>query len=149
MTENVVKRTILWGDLDALGIVYYPRYYEWMDGCGHLFLEAVGLRMGDLWRERGILFALVETSCHYFNPGRYHQRIHIRTRIDALGSKTLVFRHIIEEMQTSMLLVEGMEKRICLDVSDQMNLRSMAIPEDILGVLQRAFKGPDRCPAGL
>jgi len=68
--ETVVERKIMWGDLDALGIVFYPRYYEWIDGCGHLFFEAAGFRQGDLWKERGLIFGLVETSCKYFCSGQ-------------------------------------------------------------------------------
>jgi len=39
MMQNVVERKIMWGDLDSLGIVFYPRYYEWIDASGHLFLK--------------------------------------------------------------------------------------------------------------
>jgi len=28
MKQNIVERKIMWGDLDSLGIVFYPRYYE-------------------------------------------------------------------------------------------------------------------------
>ncbi|HUU80038.1 MAG TPA: acyl-CoA thioesterase, partial [Acidobacteriota bacterium] len=72
MKENIVERKIMWGDLDSLGIVFYPRYYEWIDACGHLFFESISLNIGDLWRERKIIFGLVETSSRYFKPGRYH-----------------------------------------------------------------------------
>ena len=37
MFQNVIERQIGWGDLDPAGIVYYPRYYEWIDAAGHLF----------------------------------------------------------------------------------------------------------------
>jgi len=30
------------------GIVFYPRYYEWIDACGHLFFESIGLNIGKL-----------------------------------------------------------------------------------------------------
>ena len=43
--------------------------------------------------------------------------------------------HAIRERPTGTLLVEGYEKRICLDVSDQDNFRAIDIPDDISGVL--------------
>ena len=141
MQQNVVERKIMWGDLDSLGIVFYPRYYEWIDACGHLFFEKINLNIGDLWHERNILFGLVETSCRYFKPARYHQSVRIVTNIDALEEKTLVFKHSIHDSTDDALMVEGYEKRVCLDVSDPKNFRAIDIPQDIYDVLKKAKGG--------
>jgi len=61
--KNTVHRKIMWGDLDSLGIVFYPRYYEWIDAAGHLFFDAIGLNLGSLMNERKIQFGLIETNC--------------------------------------------------------------------------------------
>ena len=128
----------MWGDLDSIGIVFYPRYYEWIDASGHLFFESIGLNLGTLWKERDILFGLVETSCRYSSPGRYHQEIEIVTHIDALKAKTVLLRHVIRRLEDKGHMVAGHEKRICMDVSDRENFRAIKIPEDIHEVLQRA-----------
>ena len=138
MKQNVVERKIMWGDLDSLGIVFYPRYYEWIDASGHLFFDKINLNIGDLWQKRNILFGLVETSCRYLKPGRYHQSVRIVTNIDALEEKTLVFKHSIHDSTDDVLMVEGYEKRVCLDVSDPKNFRAIDIPQDIYDVLKKA-----------
>ena len=139
MKTNTVDRKIMWGDLDPLGIVFYPRFYEWIDAAGHLFFEAIGLTLGNLWRSRNILFGLVETSCRYHRPGRYHQEIRIITRVDDLTEKTVTLKHVITERPTGALLLEGYEKRICLNVSDPDNFNAIDIPEDILTMLKNAM----------
>jgi len=136
---NSVERRIMWGDLDALGIVFYPRYYEWIDASGHLFFESLGMTLVPLWQSRGIQFGLVETSCRYFKPGRYHDHIRIETLLDELAAKTIVLRHRIIRVRDEVLLVEGLEKRICLDVSDPENFRALHIPEDIRARLEQAL----------
>jgi 4-hydroxybenzoyl-CoA thioesterase len=138
--QNVVERKIMWGDLDALGIVFYPRYYEWIDGCGHLFFEFLGLTIGRLQQERAILFGLVESSCRYFQPGRYHQIIRITTGISSLEEKTLTLKHIIRCAADDSLMVEGLEKRICLDISQPEQLRAINIPPDIYAVMKDAAR---------
>lgn len=138
MKQNVVERKIMWGDLDSLGIVFYPRYYEWIDACGHLFFESLNLTIGEIWQTRKILFSLLETSCRYFKPGRYHQMIRILTYISALEKKTVVLRHTIQCSLTDTLMVEGFEKRICVEVSDPGNLRAIDIPDDIYAILKEA-----------
>lgn len=45
MKQNIVERKIMWGDLDSMGIVFYPRYYEWIDACSHLFFESIDLNL--------------------------------------------------------------------------------------------------------
>ena len=153
MKKNIVEKKIMWGDLDSLGIVFYPRYYEWIDASGHLFFESIGLTIGDLWKERHLLFGLAETSCRYFRPGRYHQKIRIVTCIEEMGAKTLTLRHSIEEAGGGeRLLAEGLEKRVCMDVSDIERFRAVEIPKDIREKLELVWKdaplrGPSSTPA--
>ena len=140
MKQNIVKKTIAWGDLDALGIVFYPRYYEWIDAGGHLFFDSIKLNLALLWRERNIMFGLVETSCRYFKPGRYQQQIEILTHIDSLEEKTMVFKHLIRDRMDESLIVEGRENRICMDVSDPDSFRAIDIPDDIYSILREAAR---------
>ena len=137
--NHVVERRIMWGDLDSLGIVFYPRYYEWIDACGHLLFESLNVPMGDVWRERKILFGLVETSCRYFLPGKYHETIRIATHIDSLEEKLVVLKHMIHRAVSGELMVEGIEKRICMDVRDPDRVRAIPIPADIFSVLADAM----------
>ena len=139
MEQHTVERKIMWGDLDALGIVYYPRYYEWIDAGAHLFFEALDLNSDYLWKARHILFGLVESGCRYFRPGRYHQQIRIVTGIDALTTKTIILKHRILAAADDQLMVEGTEKRICLDVSDPESFRAQDIPADIFKRLKNAL----------
>ena len=140
MKINIVERKIMWGDLDSLGIVFYPRFYEWMDAAGHLFFESVGLALNKMWRDRKLLFGLVETSCRYLQPGRYHQEIRIATRLEAMDQKTALLNHVITDGASGTLLVEGFEKRICLDVSHRDQFRAIPIPDDMATVLKEAMR---------
>ncbi len=141
MKEYVMHRKIMWGDLDPLGIVFYPRYYEWIDACGHLFFELLGLRLGDLWKGRGIQFGLVETSCRYRRSGRYHDEIDIVMSIHEIKSKTVGFRHVIQRAGSGEIMVEGYEKRVCLNCSNPESFFAIRIPDDISRVLHRAMEG--------
>lgn len=139
MKYHRVEREIMWGDLDPLGIVFYPRYYEWIDGSGHLFFDSLGLNMGKMLRTRRLIFGLVETSSRYFAPGRYHDRLEICTCLSELNSKTLTLRHEIRRLPDQKRLLEGLEKRICLDTRSPDRLRSMKFPEDIRSILNKAL----------
>ena len=49
----VNKRTIHveWGDCDPLGIVYFPRYFEFFDACTNALFERVGLPKQEMLRK--------------------------------------------------------------------------------------------------
>lgn len=140
MKVHVLDRKVMWGDLDPLGIVFYPRYYEWIDACAHLFFESLGLPMGELFQKRGIIFGLVETGCRYHSPGRYHDSIRIRTSLAELGPRTMLLRYRVSRTPQEELLVEGLERRICLDATDPGRLRATEIPPDILEILRPALE---------
>jgi YbgC/YbaW family acyl-CoA thioester hydrolase len=140
MKTNTVERRIMWGDLDALGIVFYPRFYEWMDGCAHLFFDTLGLEQMSLWREHSIIFGLVETGCRYSRPARYHQNIRIVTHIGEMDNKTLTLHHRIVAATDESPLLQGFEKRICMDVSDPANIRGREFPDAIRSALASAMR---------
>ena len=138
MKQSTVKRKIFGGDLDPLGVVFYPRYYEWIDACSQVFFESIGLNMVDLERARKITFGLEQTSCRYHCPGRCYQEIEIITHINGLTKKMVNLKHTIRRVGDNALMVEGFEKRNCVDISDPENLQSIDIPEDIYETLKEA-----------
>ena len=139
MKQNIIERRIMWGDLDALGIVFYPRFYEWFDGCGHMFFESIGLPLDQLWQEQSVMFGLVETSSRYFSPGRYNDHIRIVSSIEELDVRTVKLIHRVELKSDASRLVEGLEKRICMDVSNPSKFHAREIPPDIYEVLENAM----------
>lgn len=138
--QHMAERKIMWGDLDALGIVFYPRYYEWIDGCSHLFFESLNLNLKSLGEERHINFGLIETGCRYLKPGKYHQTIRIITQLEELEKKTILLRHQILLADDDSLMVEALEKRICMDTSDPAKIRAQDIPDDIYTILKNAME---------
>ena len=137
--ENIVERRIMWGDLDALGIVFYPRYYEWFDSCAHQFFEVMGISHDRLWKEYGIVFGLAETQCRYLSAGRYHQQVKILTRLEHLNKKGLTLQHVISREEDGTTLVVGMENRICMDASNPQDLKITTIPEMVYTALEQAL----------
>jgi len=136
MSQFILEKQIGWGDLDAAGIVYYPHYYEWIDTANHLMFDAIGLNHQMLLQSRQLQFGLVESRCSYLKPGRYLDTIHVISEIEEIGKKTVTFKSRIVGAEDGSVLVEGMEKRICIDASNPKHLKAKDIPEDILAILR-------------
>lgn len=139
MIENTIEKKILWGHLDPVGIVYYPKYYEWIDGATHQLFEKMSLNLVELWKTRQLQFGLVKTSCDYFSPGRYHQEILISSRIEKLEEKTVTVRHYIQNKSDRRVMVSGIEKRICIFEDQPDHFRACNIPEDLVEIFKTAL----------
>jgi len=137
--QHIIERRIMWGDLDALGIVFYPRYSEWIDGCAHQFFEAVGIPHDRLWKDHGLVLGLAETQCRFMHAGRYHQTIRILTRLQDLNPRGLSLAHVITSASDDKIMVKGIEKRLCLDATDPENLKVVSLPEVIYKKLDQAL----------
>lgn len=133
--RNSLKRRITWGDLDALGIVFYPRFYEWMDEASHIFFDKIGLNLVRLLREKGIIFALAETGARYIRPARYHDDIEIISYVKDIDDKTVTMYHEIRSLSEGGLLVEGYEKRICIRLISEGRFKSVSIPKSIKEII--------------
>jgi len=134
----------MWGDLDAAGIVFYPRYSEWIDGCAHQFFEAIGIPHDRLWEDHHMVFGLVETQCRFKNAGRYHEHIVIATELQELKTKGMTLQHTVTRKGDDKVLVIGLEKRICLDTIDPLNLKAAIIPPGIHRILENALQASKR-----
>ena len=141
--QNTVEQKIMWGDLDSLGIVFYPRYYEWFDGSAHLFFESLDINLNDLMEKRKIGFGLVETGCRYFKPVCYHEIIWITTCIEDLTDKIVQLNHRITLASDGILMLEGFEKRICMDLSDIDHIRATQIPKDLVEKIRKQGAVPN------
>ena len=53
MLINRFRLRIEWGDCDAAGIVFYPRYFAWFDAATFRLFARTGLSMRALWQKYG------------------------------------------------------------------------------------------------
>ena len=64
--------------------------------------------------------------------------IEINVRVTDLSEKTVTLIYEIKKVSDRSLMVEGREKRICLDVSDPARFKAMPIPENIYACLEKS-----------
>lgn len=130
----VQDRIIEWGDCDAAGIVYYPNYFRWIDGCFHALCRAAGFDQVSLARDHGLMGTpLVESGLKFVSPGRYHDRLRIEARITRLGNSGLTVAYTLSI--DGRLVAEGAEGRAFVAETDG-RLRAAPIPAPIRAALE-------------
>lgn len=120
---------VSWGDCDAAGIVFYPRYYAWFDACTHALLGRAGLDQRTLVAEYGVVGAsLVQASARFASPATYGDILTAESRIIRVGRSSFTVSHRLAIGER--LVTEGEEVRVwaerCVEAAH--GIRAAAIP---------------------
>jgi len=124
---------IEWGDCDAFGIVFFPRYFEYFDACTNsLFQHALGIKKPELLRQYKIAgIPLVHASCHFIAPSSFGDVVQVDSCVKEWGGSSFTVEHRL--YRGEMLAVEGVEKRVWTvrTSDDPAKFSGAPIPEEL------------------
>lgn len=107
------RTRVRYGETDAMKVAYYANYAVWFEaGRG-----AYGRRTGLLYRdfeEQGFYAVVAELHCRYMKPVRFNDEIIVRTRIEAVTSRTMRFSYEVFLVEDMSLRATGYTKHVCI-----------------------------------
>ena len=113
MLKNRKAIRIEWGDCDAAGVVFYPRYLAYFDACTHALFERAGCRQQDMQKKYQILgFPLVEIRARFIVPTRYDEDVVVETCVTEFRRSSFDLQHRL--YKGDVLAVEAFETRVCV-----------------------------------
>jgi 4-hydroxybenzoyl-CoA thioesterase len=122
-----------WGDCDPLGIVFFPRYFEYFDACTNaLFFRALGFPKAQMLRHFKIVgIPLVQASCNFIVPSSFGDVVAVDSSVTDWGSSSFSLSHKLFRGDT--LAVEGLEKRVWTvrDPGDPSKIKGQPIPKEV------------------
>jgi 4-hydroxybenzoyl-CoA thioesterase len=134
MLANKRLIRVQWGDCDPAGIVFYPRYFEWLDASTILLFEkATGLtKIRMLEKFNGAGLALLEARAVFKVASHYGEDLEIETRVTEFRRSSFFVEHRVRK--GTVLALEGFETRLWTvrDRDDDNRLKSGALPREIL-----------------
>jgi 4-hydroxybenzoyl-CoA thioesterase len=118
--------------VDAAGIVFYPRFFEWYDlGCETLF-AALGLPWPELFPRHGIVgVPILESGSRFVSPARYGDTLAVRAVVAWVKEKT--FRMEYEIATGGRLCAAGFEVRAWVKrpAGPAEPIRAAPIPDEV------------------
>ncbi len=132
MTTHATTVVVRWGDVDAAGIVFYPRFYEWYDYGSEALFAALGLPWPELFPRHGIVgVPIVESGSRFASPVRYGDTLTIRSRVAWVKAKTFRMEH--EIAVGDRLCASGFEVRAWVKrpSAPGERLEAASIPEEV------------------
>ena len=124
---------IEWGDCDPLGIVYFPRYFEFFDACTNALFEHAGLPKQEMLRKYNIAgIPLVDAHARFLAPSAFDDTVVVESAISKWGTSSFSVEHRL--YKGHVLAVEGFETRVwtvrAADVPR--GIRGEAIPREVI-----------------
>jgi len=137
-----VRVQVGWGDCDPAGIVFYPRFYAWMDTVSHVLAREMGIpRESMIPPGTDMLgFPVVGTQAEYLSPARMDDVLEVRTWVSRVGRSSLSLRHEIVRVDDEAgeeLLVRGREDRVFIGRDERGALKSRELTEPMRAALAR------------
>jgi acyl-CoA thioester hydrolase len=121
---------VRFAETDLMGIVHHSQYIVWMEEGRSDFMRRKGFTF-DRWEAANIGFAVSELNLRYHAPARYGERVTVRTRIESLRSRQIVFGYEIINADSGLELVTGTVKLLAVDRQNQVR----TIPKEVQTLL--------------
>jgi 4-hydroxybenzoyl-CoA thioesterase len=137
-----VRVQVGWGDCDPAGIVFYPRFYAWMDTVSHVLAREMGIaREAMLPPGPEMLgFPVVGSQAEYLIPARMDDLLEVRAWVARVGRSSLSLRHEIVRLNpdgAEDVLVRGREDRVFIGRTDDGQMRSRELTPAMRDALAR------------
>jgi 4-hydroxybenzoyl-CoA thioesterase len=132
--------TIEWGDCDAAGIVFYPRYFAMFDwSTATLLGAAFRMKKPDYLRHWNIAgIPMVDTRASFHIPSSFGDDVVIESRVTEIGRSSFsVYHRLLKPGDPEALGAECWEKRVwsVRDPNDPARLRGAPVPDEVRRLL--------------
>lgn len=121
---------VRYAETDAMGVAHHSSYVIWFELGRSDLLWQRGSNYADL-EAQGYYLPVTELGVKYLAPARFGDIITVRTEVEAVRSRSMVFRYEVIKEETKELLAKGYTKHICIDKAGRVRV----IPELVKGLL--------------
>jgi acyl-CoA thioester hydrolase len=107
---------VRFAETDAMGIVHHAAFLVYLEEGRSELSRQFNAPYSSL-EQSGFSLAVIEVALRYIAPARYDNRITVRSWIEQLQSRGLVFGYEVLNTETGQVLVSGTTRHLCIDRS--------------------------------
>lgn len=115
MNHTKTYYRVIYGDTDAMKIVYNANYLRFFEIGRNEFLRQLGFPYTELVERYDLQLPLAESTIKYKKPARYDDLIEIRSTVLELKNASVVMGYEICRRDTGEILVTGSTKHAFVD----------------------------------
>ena len=104
---------VIYGDTDAMGVVYYGCYMRYLEIGRCEFMRARGLAYSQV-EASGFLIPVAEVNVRYRSPARYDDLIDVATAIKEHGRASVHFTYLLTHAADGRRIATGSSRHACI-----------------------------------
>ena len=133
--EVVEGYRVIYGDTDAMKVVYNANYLRFFERGRGAFLRAIGGDYTD-FEARGFQLPVSEATLKFHTPARYDDLIEIHTRLVSLRGASVIFDYRVT--RDLRLLCSGSTRHACVEATSG---AVVPLPDDMRALLGPTLSG--------
>lgn len=123
---------VIFGDTDAGGVVYHPRYLEMAERGRNELMRAAGVDVGTMFEHRRLSLALRSADMKFHVPAQFDDHLTVRTRVERLGAASSRWISRIRRGGTLVCTVRA--ELVCMD---RFSRQPILYPDDLRCAFER------------
>lgn len=128
---STTRYRILYGDTDAMDVVYYGNYFRLFERGRAEFIRDRGLTYKEI-ESKGVMLPVVQAYAHYFGSAQYDDLVLIETRLTQIRQASVRFDYdIFRDESREDRLVEGYTVHACVSPDKKV----IRVPRDMADML--------------
>lgn len=124
-------RRVIYGDTDAMGVVYYGNYMRFLEEGRVEYLRTRGKAYAEI-EAAGFYVPVVEVNFKYKASARYDDEVEIATSL-SLGGASITFNYRLTRRSDGAMLGKGWTRHACVDKKTG---KAVRLPPVVLDVLK-------------
>ncbi len=104
-----------YAETDRMGVVYYSNYLVWMEVGRVELCKTLGFDYRDMENEDGVFLAVAESYCRYRAPARFDDEVTVKTWVEDVNSRIVVFAYEMVLATTGQVLATGHTRHVFVD----------------------------------
>jgi len=117
-----------------MGVIHHRHYLAWCEMGRTELMRQLGSSYSELERQ-GIYLAVSEVRFSYRASARYDDLVRVRTTLEKLRSRGVNFSYLVEDAETSAVLVRAETDHVCLNAQGS----PRKLPVETYELLKRAL----------
>jgi len=129
-----VERRVIYGDTDAMGVMYYGNYMRFLEVGRCEFLRERGRPYAEI-EASGLFMPVAEVGVKYLRPARYDDLVEIAVRVEVLRRASVRFEYrlsVLKEEGEPELLATAFSRHACYSREHE---RVVSLPPELSAML--------------
>ncbi len=140
-SEFSMRRSVIFRETDAAGIMHFANFFSWMEDAEHAFFRSLGFSIHSGKGAGAIGWPRVHARCDYRAPLHFEEEAEVLLRVREKRAKSLAYEFVISKIEgeTRIEAARGELVAVCVAWDESSGaMKATPIPPEIADKIEAA-----------